>query len=173
MLEYLNKRNNKDIIHKFQWIHPLNKIKIKNINVNTTLNELTKKPKLIDRLFYSQYYWLNQKPKIKLSKKPIASFNLRQNIPIGTEVTFRENKNKYSSINTLYIKLLYFIIPNMKNVNITLNGKYNYIISYGLKDLNFLYEELPLNIGGCNIQIVIKSPVKYLPFYYLLNNKIM
>jgi hypothetical protein len=88
-------------------------------------------------------------------------------------VTFRENKNKYSSINTLYIKLLYFIIPNMKNVNITLNGKYNYIISYGLKDLNFLYEELPLNIGGCNIQIVIKSPVKYLPFYYLLNNKIM
>ena len=171
MLNYLNKRNNKDIMHKFQWLDPRKKVKIENINVNTTYNELIKKPKLINRLFYSNYNWLNQKPKIKISKKPIASFNLRPNTPIGTKTTFRENINKNSSINQLYSKLIYFIEPNIKGGEITINGRYNYILSYGLEDLNILYEELPQKIGGCNIQVVLKSPVKYLPFYYLKYEK--
>lgn len=167
MLEYINKRNNIDINHKFQFNHPLNKVKLKKISVNTNHNGLIKKPWDIYKLYYIQYLWLNQKPKLKLAKKPIAVFNLREKDLIGTKTIFRSNKNKYGSINQFYMKLIYYLLPNLKLGNKVINGKYNYIISYGIEDLNIILEKWIDNIGGGNIQLEVKTPVKYLPMYYL------
>ena len=166
MLRYTVERNNIDINHKYSWNK--NKIEIKSISVNTMLNDLIRKPSKIDNLYFAMYYWLHQKPIIKISKRPISNFKLRPNTIIGTKTTFRYKKyNKRSIINTFYVKLIYSIIPLVKNVNKTINKKYNHTISYGVEDINLMYEPFPDYIGGGNIQILIKSPVKSIGMLYL------
>lgn len=188
MIKYLNKKNNHDLLHQFQWIHPSQKTKLIQATVSTANNRLIKQPKLINPLYFCLTLFLNRKPKVKISKKSIAAFKVRPNIPLGTQ-----NHLHQSSLTLFYTTFMTSLLPvfNTKNNNhahANTNGiapspsastsfaknhkTYVILLSYGWKDIN----NPILNSGeyllsypfldGAHVQWLFKSPVNYLPFYY-------
>lgn len=168
MIKYLNKKNNYDFIHKFQWINVNNKPKLNILLIDNNNNNIINKNNLIYPTYYSLLLLFNQKPYIKTTKKSIASFNIRPNMNLGGYITIN-NKSLF------WNKLFYFINPSLsiyKN-NITYQyskNKYNIHKNYGIKNLNnknYNYTPRVYNIGGANLIFKLESPVKYIPFYYL------
>ena len=189
MIKNLNKKNNHDLLHQFQWIHPLQKTKLIQATVNTANNRLIKQPKLINPLYFCLTLFLNRKPKIKISKNSIAAFKVRPNIPLGTKnhlhkssLTFFYNtfitsllpvfntqkyNNNYAHASTTRIN------PSSYESTTFARNTHHYIIllSYGWKDINnpiMNSGEYLLSypfLDGAHVQWLIKSPVNYLPFY--------
>ena len=167
MIEYIEKINNIDIAHKYQWIKGNNKIKLEKISINTNNNDFIGKKKDIGRILYWHMRFLNRKSKIKVSKRSIAAFQLREGDIIGTETILWNKKNHYLGVNELYKELVYYLLSHLDKVNIIEKGKYNYTISYGISNYDKTYYKEEERLGGSNIQIMIKSPVRYLGDYYL------
>lgn len=176
MIEFLNKKNNYDFIHQFQWINAKNKPKLKRLYIDNINNDIISKNNLIYPTYYSLLLLFNQKPSIKTTKKSIASFNIRPNMNLGTFISI--SKNSY-----FWNKLFYLILPNLpqykNNITYQLNNKnknicYNIHCNYGID--NFIYKltsphENNLrnynNLGGLNMIFYFTSPTLHKPFYYI------
>lgn len=174
MIKFLNKKNNYDFIHQFQWIKASNKPILKALYVDNINNNIIGKNNLIYPTYYSLLLLFNQKPAIKTTKKSIASFNIRPNMNLGGFITI--NKKSY-----FWPKLFYLINPilprysNNKSIQYSEN-KYNIHCNYGVE--NFISkisspqekEKNSIqfnNIGGVNLIFYLTSPTKQVPFYYL------
>ena len=172
MIKYLNKKNTHDSLHQFQWVHPLQKTKLIQSSITTANNRLIKQPKLINPLYLFLTLFLGQKPKINVSKRSIAAFKIRPNIPLGTK-----NHLHKSSLTLFYSTFVTTLLPvlNQSNSNVTFaknNKDYTILLSYGWKDMNnpivssgdylLTYPFL----DGAHVQWTFKSPVNHLPFYY-------
>lgn len=137
---------------KYKNIHQVPKL-IK-ITLNRGIGEAAQNSKAIDKSIEEFAYITGQKPIITRTKKSIAGFKIRDNIPIGLKVTLRREK-MYNFLN----KLINLSLPRIRDFrgisNKQFDGKGNY--NLGLREQIIFpeinYEQID-KIRGMNITIV-------------------
>jgi len=128
--------------------------KITKIVINRGLGEASQNSKILDNSIKEIQLISGQKPIITRSKKAIAGFKIRENIPIGMKVTLRKSK-MYNFLN----KLINLSLPRIRDFrgistrNFDGNGNYN----LGIKE-QLIFPEIEYDfvdkIRGMNITIV-------------------
>lgn len=76
----------------FGYTNPMEVPKLTKINVNMGLGEAIKNPKIIDSALDELSLITGQKPVITRARKSIATFKLREGMPIGVTVTLRRDR---------------------------------------------------------------------------------
>nr|YP_009500430.1 ribosomal protein L5 [Gracilariopsis heteroclada]AXE43592.1 ribosomal protein L5 [Gracilariopsis heteroclada] len=128
--------------------------KLIKITINRGLGEAANNTKIIEKNINEIKLITGQKPKITKSRKAIAGFKIRENVPIGLMVTLRKDK-MYDFLN----KLINLALPRIrdfrgiKRENFDGRGNYN----LGLKE-QIIFPEIQYDdidkIRGLNITIV-------------------
>nr|WMP11889.1 50S ribosomal protein L5 [Laurencia australis]WMP12100.1 50S ribosomal protein L5 [Laurencia australis] len=143
-----------ELVKEFQYknIHQIPKI-VK-ITINRGIGEATQNVKVIDKSIEEFIYITGQKPVITKTKKSIAGFKIRDNMPIGLKVTLRKEK-MYNFLNKL-INLSLPRIRDFRGISSTqFDGRGNY--NLGLKEQIIFpeinYEQID-HIRGMNINII-------------------
>jgi large subunit ribosomal protein L5 len=89
-------RYQKDVVaslmKRFNYKNPMQVPRLKAIVVNMGLGEAVTNPKLIDSAVLELTAITGQKPVVTRAKKSIATFKLRQGMPIGAKVTLRRER---------------------------------------------------------------------------------
>jgi len=129
-----------DNLIKYPLINPYNKIKLNNIILEFSYNEVVKDKQALIPVYKTLMLTTGQKPKIIKAKDSIAAFKIRKNMEIGALVTVRNN---------LKFNLLKIIILNLPKFHIS-----NFNIS--LKNFDLFYTS-DQRIGA-NINLNINSP---------------
>ena len=128
--------------------------KITKIVINRGLGEAHQNSIILENSAAEIMLITGQKPIITRSKKAIAGFKIRENVPIGIKVTLRKNK-MYNFLN----KLIHLSLPRIRDFrgiskqHFDGNGNYN----LGLKEQLIFPEiqyDLVKKIHGMNISIV-------------------
>ncbi len=92
----LQERYNKEVIpalmKEFKYSSPMQVPKLVKIVLNAGVGEVVQNSKSIDYAVYSMTQVSGQKPMVTRSKKAIAAFKLRANLPIGCMVTLRKER---------------------------------------------------------------------------------
>nr|YP_009732082.1 50S ribosomal protein L5 [Gracilaria edulis]QHS70535.1 50S ribosomal protein L5 [Gracilaria edulis] len=128
--------------------------KLIKITVNRGIGEDANNSKLLEKNMNEMAMITGQKPKITKSKKAIAGFKIRENVPIGLMVTLRKNK-MYDFLN----KLINLGLPRIRDFrgisSKQFDGRGNY--NLGLKE-QIIFPEIQYDnidrIRGFNITIV-------------------
>nr|YP_010195588.1 ribosomal protein L5 [Gracilaria baiana]UAD82985.1 ribosomal protein L5 [Gracilaria baiana] len=143
-----------DLHNKFNYknIHEIPKI-VK-ITINRGLGEAANNNKVLEKNINEITAIAGQKPKITKSKKAIAGFKIRENIPIGLMVTLRRDK-MYDFLNKL-INLALPRIRDFRGISAKhFDGRGNY--NLGLKE-QIIFPEIQYDdidkIRGLDITIV-------------------
>ena len=89
--EFYTKKVVPALIKEFQYRNPMQVPKIDKIVVNMGLGEAIQNVKIIDGAVQELSMITGQKPVITKAKKSIATFKLRQGMPIGCSVTLRKD----------------------------------------------------------------------------------
>ena len=128
--------------------------KITKIVISRGLGEASLNSKIIDSSITEFMLISGQKPIITRSKKAIAGFKIRENVPVGITVTLRKHR-MYNFLN----KLINLALPRIRDFrgiskqNFDGNGNYN----LGLKE-QLIFPEIEYDlvdkIRGMNINIV-------------------
>ena len=128
--------------------------KIKKIVINRGIGETSQNSKTIEKSVQEIMLISGQKPIITRSKKSIAGFKIRENVPIGITVTLRKHK-MYHFLN----KLINLALPRIRDFRgispkqFDGNGNYN----LGLKE-QLIFPEIEYDsvdqIRGMDIAIV-------------------
>lgn len=152
-LQYEEKTRN-DLQNKFLYKNIHDIPKIKKITINRGLGEASQNSKILDKSIKEFMLISGQKPIITKSKKAIAGFKIRENVPVGITVTLRRNK-MYNFLN----KLINLALPRIRDFrgiskeHFDGNGNYN----LGLKE-QLIFPEIEYDsvdkIQGMNIAIV-------------------
>lgn len=139
---------------KFLYANIHNIPKITKITLNRGLGEASQNSKLLEKSIQELTIISGQKPIITKSKKAIAGFKIRENVPVGITVTLRK-KRMFHFLN----KLIHLALPRIRDFrgisqkNFDGNGNYN----LGLKE-QLIFPELEYDsidkIQGMNIAIV-------------------
>ena len=128
--------------------------KITKIVINRGLGEAHQNSIILENSAAEIMLITGQKPIITRSKKAIAGFKIRENMPVGIKVTLRKNK-MYNFLN----KLIHLSLPRIRDFrgiskqHFDGNGNYN----LGLKEQLIFPEiqyDLVKKIHGINISIV-------------------
>lgn len=77
---------------QFNYTNPMQVPKLDKIIVNMGVGENVNDSKVINAAVTDMTLITGQKPRVTRSKKAIASFKLRENLPIGCKVTLRKQK---------------------------------------------------------------------------------
>lgn len=77
---------------QFGYKNPMQVPKIEKIVINMGLGDAVADSKIIDQAVNEMTLIAGQKPIVTKSKKSIAAFKLRENIPIGCKVTLRKQR---------------------------------------------------------------------------------
>ena len=128
--------------------------KLEKISVNIGLGEATQNPKLLDGAVSELGLVTGQRPVITKAKKSIATFKLRQGMPIGCMVTLRQDR-MYEFLD----RLLNVSLPRVRDFKgvpaKAFDGQGNY--SLGIKE-QLIFPEINYDkidkIKGMNITIV-------------------
>lgn len=80
------------LIKQFSYTNPNQVPKLEKIVVNMGLGQAVTNPKIIDSAVDELRAFTGQKPIVTRAKKAIASFKLREGVPIGAMVTLRREK---------------------------------------------------------------------------------
>ena len=80
------------LMKKFGYTNPMQVPRLKTIVVNMGVGEAVANPKLIDSAVVELTAITGQKPVITKAKKAIATFKLREGMPIGVKVTLRRER---------------------------------------------------------------------------------
>lgn len=144
----------KELMKEFEYknIHEIPKI-IK-ININRGVGEAAQNSKALNTSIEEFTLITGQKPIVTKTKKSIAGFKIRDNIPIGLTVTLRKDK-MYNFLN----KLINLSLPRIRDFrgisNKQFDGRGNY--NLGLKE-QIIFPEISYDqidkIRGINITIV-------------------
>ena len=176
MVKYLDKKNNYDFIHQFQWIKSDNKPSLKSVLIDTNNNEAVKRTSLIYSTYYSMLMLFNQRPYVKTTKNSIASFSVKPNMNLGGQLSLSKD--------SVFVEMMfYYLNPSLsessmqKHVGrnksyVYKDNKYKIQVGYGIDDLRtklfFIHHtSIEESIGGGNLTYRLESPVKFIPFYYL------
>jgi large subunit ribosomal protein L5 len=80
------------LMKRFGYKNPMQVPRLKTIVINMGLGEAVGNPKLIDAAVAEVTSITGQKPVVTRAKKSIATFKLRQGMPIGVKVTLRRER---------------------------------------------------------------------------------
>nr|YP_009397897.1 ribosomal protein L5 [Sonderella linearis]ARW67083.1 ribosomal protein L5 [Sonderella linearis] len=124
------------------------------IVINRGIGEAAQNSKLINKSIEEFSYITGQKPIITKTKKSIAGFKIRENMPIGLKVTLRKDK-MYDFLN----KLINLSLPRIRDFrgisSKKFDGRGNY--NLGIKE-QIIFPEINYDqinkIQGMNITIV-------------------
>nr|YP_009511719.1 ribosomal protein L5 [Melanthalia intermedia]AXI97596.1 ribosomal protein L5 [Melanthalia intermedia] len=128
--------------------------KLVKITINRGIGEAAQNAKILESSMKEIALITGQKPAVRKSKKAIAGFKIRDNVPIGLVVTLRKNK-MYDFLNKL-INLVLPRIRDFRGINSEcFDGRGNY--NLGLKE-QIIFPEIKYDdidkIKGLNISIV-------------------
>nr|YP_010951801.1 50S ribosomal protein L5 [Laurencia elata]WMP12740.1 50S ribosomal protein L5 [Laurencia elata] len=143
-----------ELVKEFQYKNIHEVPKIVKITINRGIGEAAQNVKVIDKSIEEFTYITGQKPVITKTKKSIAGFKIRDNMPIGLKVTLRKEK-MYDFLN----KLINLSLPRIRDFrgisNKQFDGRGNY--NLGLREQiifpEIKYEQID-HIRGMNINIV-------------------
>nr|QCI07530.1 ribosomal protein L5 [Malaconema sp.] len=144
----------KELLKKFQYQNVHQIPKLTQININRGIGEGSQNTKIFGKNVEEFKLITGQKPIITRTKKSIAGFKIRENMPIGLTVTLRKDK-MYDFLNKL-INLSLPRIRDFRGINPKqFDGRGNYNI--GLKE-QIIFPEINYDqidkIRGMNITIV-------------------
>ena len=152
---------NKEVVpaltKQFGYTNPNQVPKIEKIVINMGLGQAVTNPKIIDSAVEELRAITGQKPIVTRSKKAIASFKLRANLPIGAMVTLR--KGRMWEFLDRFVSLA---LPRMRDFRgvsrRAFDGKGNYTI--GLKE-QIIFPEINYDridvIKGLNVSFVTSA----------------
>ena len=80
------------LMKRFGYKNSMQVPRLKKVVVNMGLGEATQNPKLVDAAVLEMSAIAGQKPVVTRAKKSIATFKLRENMPIGAMVTLRRER---------------------------------------------------------------------------------
>jgi large subunit ribosomal protein L5 len=139
---------------QFGYTNPNQVPRIEKIVVNMGLGQAVTNPKIVDSAVDELRAFTGQKPVVTRAKKAIASFKLRQGIPIGAMVTLRRGR-----MWEFLDRLISIALPRMRDFRgvsrRAFDGKGNYTL--GLKE-QIIFPEIDYDridvIKGMNISVV-------------------
>nr|YP_010851271.1 ribosomal protein L5 [Aphanocladia delicatula]WGH14177.1 ribosomal protein L5 [Aphanocladia delicatula] len=143
-----------ELIKEFNYKNIHEVPKLVKITINRGIGEAAQNNKAIDKSIEEFTFITGQKPIITKTKKSIAGFKIRDNIPIGLKVTLRKEK-MYNFLN----KLINLSLPRIRDFRgiskKQFDGRGNY--NLGLREQVIFpeinYEQID-KIRGMNITIV-------------------
>ena len=152
--DYYSKTVVPALIKEFNYKNPMQVPKMEKIVINMGLGEAIQNVKIIDGAVQELAAITGQKPIINKARKSIATFKLRQGMPIGCSVTLRKN-NMYE----FFDRLVNAALPKVRDFRgISLNafdGRGNF--SIGLQE-QIIFPEIEYDkvekVKGMNITIV-------------------
>jgi len=120
-----------DLQKQFGYVNPMQIPKLEKIVINMGLGEAVDDSKVIDVAVNELALISGQKPIITRSRKSIAGFKLRQNLPIGAKVTLRKQR-MYEFLD----RLITIAMPRIRDFRgvsgKSFDGQGNY--TFGLKE---------------------------------------
>lgn len=127
-----------DITKEFSYKNVMQVPKLQKIVVHVTLGEATQNIKLLDAAEKELAAITGQKPLITKSKKAIAGFKLKENVPLGCKVTLR-GERMYEFLD----RLINVALPRIRDFRglstRSFDGRGNY--SFGLKE-QYIFPEI-------------------------------
>jgi len=152
--DYYSKTVVPALIKEFKYKNPMQVPKMEKIVINMGLGEAVQNVKIIDGAVQELAAITGQKPIINKAKKSIATFKLRQGMPIGCSVTLRKN-NMYE----FFDRLVNAALPKVRDFRgispNAFDGRGNF--SIGLQE-QIIFPEIEYDkvekVKGMNITIV-------------------
>lgn len=130
-MEFYEKEVIPAMIHKFKYKNIMQIPKIEKIVANMGLGEAIQNIKILDIASGDLTTITGQKPVITKAKKSIASFKLREGMPIGCMVTLRRER-----MYEFFHKLVHIVLPRVRDfkgvLSKSFDGRGNYTL--GLKE---------------------------------------
>ncbi len=152
--DYYDKTVVPALVKEFKYKNPMQVPKIEKIVVNMGLGEAISNVKIIDGAVQEMATITGQKPVITKARKSIATFKLRQGMPIGCCVTLRKD-----TMYEFFDRLVNVALPKVRDFrgisDKAFDGRGNY--SLGLQE-QIIFPEIEYDkvekIKGMNISIV-------------------
>ena len=152
--DYYSKTVVPALVKEFNYKNPMQVPKMEKIVINMGLGEAISNVKIIDSAVQEMVMITGQKPIINKAKKSIATFKLRQGMPIGCSVTLRKN-NMYE----FFDRLVNAALPKVRDFRgispNAFDGRGNF--SIGLQEQT-IFPEIEYDkvekVKGMNITIV-------------------
>ena len=152
--DYYSKTVVPALIKEFNYKNPMQVPKMEKIVINMGLGEAIQNVKIIDGAVQELAAITGQKPIINKAKKSIATFKLRQGMPIGCSVTLRKN-----NMDEFFDRLVNAALPKVRDFRgispNAFDGRGNF--SIGLQE-QIIFPEIDYDkvekIKGMNITIV-------------------
>jgi large subunit ribosomal protein L5 len=157
----LRERYKKEVVPKlmerFGYKNPMQVPRLRTIVLNMGLGEAVGNPKLIDAAVTEMTAITGQKPVVTRAKKSIATFKLRENMPIGVKVTLRRER-----MWEFFDRLVTLALPRVRDFRGTspkgFDGAGNYTL--GLRE-QIVFPEIEFDkvekIKGMNITFVTSA----------------
>ncbi len=158
MATRLQERYKKEIVpaltKEFSYTNVMQVPRLEKIVINFGLGEATQNPKVIEKTVEHLSAIAGQKPIVTRSRKAIANFKLRENIPIGVKVTLRSDR-----MNEFLDRLLTVALPRVRDFRGVsakgFDGRGNFTL--GLKE-QIIFPEISYDqvdkVRGMNITVV-------------------
>ncbi|QHW32681.1 50S ribosomal protein L5 [Paenibacillus rhizovicinus] len=142
------------LMQKFNYSTVMQVPKIEKVVINMGVGEAVSNSKLLDAAVEDMRLISGQKPVVTRSKKSIAGFKLRENMPIGVKVTLRGERMYY-----FLDKLFNVTLPRVRDFrgvsNKAFDGRGNYTL--GLKE-QLIFPEIEYDkvdkVRGMDVVIV-------------------
>ena len=152
-MDYYEKEVRPALIRKFKYDNVMRIPKMQKIVINQGLGEAIQNIKALDAASQDMMLIAGQKPVITKAKKSIASFKLREGMPIGCMVTLRRER-----MYEFFQKLVTIVLPRVRDFKgvsgKAFDGRGNYTI--GLRE-QILFPEIDYDkvdkVRGMNITI--------------------
>ncbi len=131
--------------------------KIEKVIVSMTSKDLVANPKSIDDFVEQLFAITGQKPVVTKAKKSIASFKLREGMPIGVKVTLRNNM-MYEFLDCL----INIVLPNTKDFRglsakqFDKNGNFSLSVKEQIVFPSINYDDID-KIRGVNVVVVTSA----------------
>ena len=145
------------LMKKFNYSSPMQIPELKKIVVNQGLGAATQDKKIVDVAITELTAITGQKAVATISRKDVANFKLRKNMPIGARVTLRRGK-MYEFLEKL-VRIALPRIRDFKGIGGKFDGRGNYTL--GIEE-QIIFPEINIDsverIQGMNITFVTSAP---------------
>jgi large subunit ribosomal protein L5 len=156
-MDFYEKEVRPALVRKFQYKNVMQVPKLQKIVINMGLGEAIQNIKVLDSAASDIMLISGQKPVITKAKKSIASFKLREGMPIGCMVTLRRER-----MYEFYQKLVTIVLPRVRDFkgisSKAFDGRGNYTI--GLRE-QIIFPEIDYDkvdkVRGMNITIATSA----------------
>jgi len=147
----------KRLMKKFNYKNMMEVPKVVKISVNRGVGDISQYPKAMEKTINEFVLITHQKPTITRAKKSIASFKIREGVPIGCRATLRKN-----TMYTFMEKLTNVALPRIRDFKglspNSFDGRGNY--TFGIRE-QLIFPEIDYDmidrVRGFNITITMTA----------------